>query len=85
VGTFDDAFISRIHVIIAYDKLNEAERKRVWKQFFDKLCKDRKDITVTGRAKRYVLEDSRIFKVEWNGREIRNGKFSYLHICTYVL
>lgn len=30
---------------------------------------------ITGRARAYVLEDEVISKLEWNGREIRNGTF----------
>lgn len=75
VGTFDDAFISRIHLTIYYEDLGEKERQQIWKQFFAKLEKERKDdIIVKLRAKKYVLEDSEMQKIPWNGREIRNGK-----------
>src|SRR6266566_3691141 len=57
VGHFDDAFVSRIHVIIAYDNLGVPERQKIWKQFFKKLGDERKDIYIDGRAKKYVLED----------------------------
>ncbi|TWU71120.1 hypothetical protein ED733_001833 [Metarhizium rileyi] len=75
VGTFDDAFISRIHVVIYYEDLGEEQRKQIWKQFFDKLERERKDtIIVESRAKHFVLNDSEMRKILWNGREIRNGK-----------
>lgn len=75
VGTFDDAFVSRIHLAIYYEDLGEAERKQIWKQFFEKLEKERKnDIVVESAAKYYVLDDSEMRKIAWNGREIRNGK-----------
>lgn len=75
MGTFDDAFISRIHVVIYYEDLGEEQRKQIWKQFFDKLERERKDvIIVESRAKHFVLNDSAMRKVPWNGREIRNGK-----------
>ena len=74
VGHFDDAFMSRIHVFIDYDNLGEKERQQIWKQFFNKLANERKDIYVDGRAKRYVLEDPDMRNIEWNGREIRNGR-----------
>lgn len=75
VGTFDDAFVSRIHLAIYYEDLGEAERKQIWKQFFEKLEKERKDdMVVESRAKHYVLNDSEMRKIAWNGREIRNGK-----------
>ncbi|KAH8883586.1 P-loop containing nucleoside triphosphate hydrolase protein [Thozetella sp. PMI_491] len=73
VGHFDDAFISRIHVIIAYDNLGEKERRQIWKQFFQKLADERKDIYIDSRAKRYVLEDPVMRSMNWNGREIRNA------------
>lgn len=73
VGHFDDAFISRIHVIIRYGNLKEDDRRKIWEQFFDKLTDERQDFIITRRAKQYVLEDEVISKIEWNGREIRNG------------
>ncbi|KAI3016352.1 hypothetical protein CBS147353_10146 [Aspergillus niger] len=72
VGHFDDAFISRIHVVIRYDNLSEENRRTIWEQFFDKLADERHDFVVTRRAKSYVLEDEVISKMQWNGREIRN-------------
>ncbi|KAJ4232954.1 hypothetical protein NW757_013739 [Fusarium falciforme] len=72
VGQFDDAFISRIHVIIRYDNLSAESRKKIWSHFFDKLDDEREDFKTTRRAKDYVL-DGEISKIEWNGREIRNG------------
>lgn len=74
VGHFDDAFISRIHVVIRYEKLKEDDRRKIWEQFFDKLTDERQDFIITRRAKQYVLEDEVISKIEWNGREIRNGR-----------
>ncbi|KAK4646980.1 uncharacterized protein QC761_0024570 [Podospora bellae-mahoneyi] len=73
VGHFDDAFVSRIHVVIKYDPLSEDNRHQIWTQFFDKLTDERQDFIITGRAKQYVLEDDIIKKLEWNGREIRNA------------
>lgn len=76
VGHFDDAFVSRIHVIIYYDKLGLDDRKRIWKQFFDKLNDERVDFLVTKRAKSYIFDDEIMCQMEWNGREIRNGTSS---------
>ena len=76
MGTFDDAFISRIHVVIYYEDLGEPQRKQIWKQFFDKLKRERgKVIDISKQAKRFVLEDPEMTKIPWNGREIRNCKF----------
>ena len=69
----DDAFISRIHVVIRYENLSQASREKIWKQFFDKLSDERLDFVITPRARAYVLENEIIKNIEWNGREIRNG------------
>ncbi|KAK4170766.1 hypothetical protein QBC36DRAFT_341341 [Triangularia setosa] len=73
IGYFDDAFISRIHVIIKYDALSEDDRRQIWTQFFDKLADEREDFNINSRAKYYVLEDEAVRSLEWNGREIRNA------------
>ncbi|KAK6827299.1 ATPase [Apiospora arundinis] len=84
VGTFDDAFISRIHVVIYYEDLGEPERKQIWKQFFDKLERERKDsIIVESRAKHFVLNDTEIRKIPWNGREIRNTFQTAVSLAEY--
>ncbi|KAK8009946.1 hypothetical protein PG990_008911 [Apiospora arundinis] len=84
VGTFDDAFISRIHVVIYYEDLGEPERKQIWKQFFDKLERERKDsIIVESRAKHFVLNDTEIRKIPWNGREIRNAFQTAVSLAEY--
>jgi hypothetical protein len=75
VGLFDDAIVSRIHVVISFPDLNAADRKAIWEQFFDKRKAEKgKGIKIDERADRYVLEDDSIAKGSWNGREIRNGK-----------
>lgn len=74
VGHFDDAFVSRVHVVIRYENLSEKDRAMIWSQFFNKLQAERgKYITISRKAKRYVLEDEEVTKIPWNGREIRNG------------
>lgn len=83
VGHFDDAFISRIHVVLRYDNLTNADRKRIWNQFFDKLKRERgKFIEITREAKKYVLESPEMTNIPWNGREIRNSK---AHSCFFGL
>ena len=75
VGHFDDAFVSRVHIVIEYQNLSETDRERIWSQFFNKLQTERgKHISISGRAKRHVLKDPEVTQIPWNGREIRNGK-----------
>lgn len=75
VGHFDDAFISRIHVVIPYTNFTPAERNRIWTQFFQKLQDEREEnIKITESAREYVFESKKMKTIHWNGREIRNGK-----------
>ncbi|KAK8102066.1 hypothetical protein PG984_015212 [Apiospora sp. TS-2023a] len=83
VGQFDDAFVSRIHLIIHYSPLGEPERRTIWSQFFEKLEDERSDISITGRARNYVLDDPEIRDVEWNGREIRNAFQTAVALADY--
>ncbi|EGO55981.1 hypothetical protein NEUTE1DRAFT_124269 [Neurospora tetrasperma FGSC 2508] len=73
VGQFDDAFMSRIHVVIHYKSLTPQDRKKIWRQFFDKLSFERPEFRITRRAQDYVLEEKDITSMPWNGREIRNA------------
>jgi hypothetical protein len=40
-----------------------------------RLERERKDILVPYDFKKYIENDEDLKKVEWNGREIRNGEF----------
>ncbi|KAE8556235.1 hypothetical protein EYB25_000935 [Talaromyces marneffei] len=74
VGQIDDAFISRVHVAIGYDKLNVETKKRIWTGFFQKLAKERAGkIQVALDAKKWVLETTGNSQAQLNGRDIRNA------------
>lgn len=74
VGTFDEAFISRIHVSIHYPDFSDKDRIEVWNNFFRKLENEREDsIRITIAAKEYATESKDLRRLKWNGREIRNG------------
>lgn len=83
VGTFDEAFISRIHVSISYGEFTPDQRIKVWDTFFEKLELDREStMRILSSAKDYV-QSSELQNLKWNGREIRNGKekrLAYLFI-----
>ncbi|KUI68921.1 ATPase family AAA domain-containing protein 3 [Cytospora mali] len=84
VGQFDDAFMSRIHVILRYDRLNLEDRKKIWEGFFEKLEKDRgRQMRITKRARQYVLEDKEMTQIPWNGREIRNAFQTAVALAQY--
>lgn len=82
VGQFDDAFISRIHTVIHYENFSNDEQDRIWTQFFKKLEKERrKDMRIDRSAWKYVFENKDLRKIDWNGRQIRNGKLVGYDIC----
>lgn len=72
VGTFDDAFLSRIHVAVHYE-FEEKERTTVWKMFFEKLDELSDRIEVHESARGFVRHSEELKSLEWNGREIRNA------------
>jgi len=70
VGTFDEAFRSRIQLALHYPTLNQFQRLRIWENFIDRL-ETFDDNAVNISDFRYHLED--LSKEKMNGREIRNA------------
>ncbi|CAI7586193.1 unnamed protein product [Penicillium palitans] len=77
VGSFDEAVMSRIHVQIGYDPLDEESRKQIWDGYFKKLSKnhnnDGREIRCSYDAKEFVRKSDDLRALRWNGREIRNA------------
>ncbi|CAI7655938.1 unnamed protein product [Penicillium glandicola] len=77
VGSFDEAIMSRIHVQIGYDPLDEDSRKQIWDGYFKKLSKnhnnDGREIRCSYDAKEFVRKSKDLQALKWNGREIRNA------------
>lgn len=69
--------MSRIHVSIGYARHDDSAREEIWESLFTKLLDDQKkgglEIRYHYIAKQYVQKNDEIKKLEWNGREIRNG------------
>jgi hypothetical protein len=74
VGHFDEAFMSRIHLSLGYEKLDDSARKKIWDNLFRKLSDDCRrgapQMTYEYDAKQYV-KTKEVQSLEWNGREIR--------------
>lgn len=70
VGTFDEAFQSRIRVALRYEPLSFQSRKAIWQNFFEMLVDDDKEIKVSIRGLDDRLEQLAGYKM--NGRQIRN-------------
>jgi hypothetical protein len=74
--------MSRIHVQIGYDPLDDFGRREVWNNHFRKLQQNHeqgeREIRYEWDAKEYVQRSQEVRNLEWNGREIRNGESSLL-------
>lgn len=93
VGSFDEAFMSRIHIQIAFDPLDEEARQQIWMNSFAKLEANTehggREMLVAYSAKEFVKESKKLRSLNWNGREIRNGrqflKFERCMLCSIYL
>lgn len=91
VAQFDEAFMSRIHISVGYDTLNDSARGEIWDGLFNKLKEDYErnqglEIIYDWEAKDYVKKSQDTRQLKWNGREIRNGNKSTVipfdnHFC----
>lgn len=70
VGTFDEAFKSRIQVAIRYENLSKKSRKAIWRNFFDMI-----EESADEDANMSELESrlDQLAAEEMNGRQIRNA------------
>ena len=71
VGQIDDAFLSRVTVVLQYDHLSDDTRKKIWQGFFKKLEKDSqrspdaRKIEIDRYAQKYVLNDPEVKNLRW--------------------
>ncbi|KAF2707698.1 hypothetical protein K504DRAFT_446813 [Pleomassaria siparia CBS 279.74] len=87
VGSFDEAFMSRIHIQIGYEPLDDDSRKQIWMNSFNKLANNHKqggrEIRYSYTAKEFVTSSSRLKELNWNGREIRNAFQTAVALACY--
>lgn len=70
VGQIDDAFVSRVHMAIGYERLSPEFRRNIWEGFFRKLERERAGKVLVGpSAKKFVLTSKWVEEIELNGRE----------------
>lgn len=78
IGTFDDAFISRIHLVLHYPELQDKGREDIWRSCFNSLELERGDkITIFQSARDYAIRSEEVKELNLNGREINNGIYSF--------
>jgi len=68
VGTFDEAFKSRIQVALHYKPLNRKSRKQIWQNFFEMIGEQDDDVDIDEFESRV----DELAAEEMNGRQIRN-------------
>ena len=83
IGSFDDAFVS--HIPLYYREFIQKDRLKVWKIFFDKLARDRKNVMNIPAETILYTTELEVTGLKWNGREIRNGEWLllYTHFDTH--
>ncbi|KAF4630939.1 hypothetical protein G7Y89_g7191 [Cudoniella acicularis] len=83
VGDFDEAFKSRIHVILHYPQLNSEAMSQIWKNLIDNMELLRPDIQLSPSAQTYILENKEAKNTKWNGRQIRNAFQTAVALAEY--
>jgi hypothetical protein len=69
VGTFDEAFKSRIQLALHYPPLDAPSRRRIWHNFLDMLRTGKEDVDLDD----IVAHMDKLSEYELNGRQIRNA------------
>jgi hypothetical protein len=77
VGSFDEAFRSRVQLALHYVYLNESQRHKIWMNFIRRLTTDDAD------AKDLLGHVDDLAKLRMNGREIRNALITARQLASY--
>ncbi|KAL9617159.1 MAG: hypothetical protein Q9160_008013 [Pyrenula sp. 1 TL-2023] len=87
-GDLDDAFVSRFHLILQYQKLNDEKRGDIWRKFFAKLEHDQRTrkeedtrIIFENHVQVYITTDTHVQSLEMNGRDIRNAFHAFIQMA----
>ncbi|GLB14938.1 hypothetical protein AtubIFM61612_004743 [Aspergillus tubingensis] len=77
VGSFDEAFVSRIHLALYYPGLNKGQNHAIWEMNLEKAKSRKTSLTIdTGPILEWAdanWEQNSKSRTRWNGRQIRNG------------
>jgi hypothetical protein len=80
VGTFDEAFKSRIQLALHYENLTRNQRRTIWENFIKRLEHIEKD-NVNARNLREYLDE--LAAHDMNGRQIRNALTTARQLALY--
>ena len=70
VGTFDEAFKSRIQLVLHYENLVEPQRRKIWRNFFSRL-KELDEANIDYEDLTDHIDE--LGREDMNGRHIRNA------------
>ncbi|KAH7144376.1 hypothetical protein B0J13DRAFT_43347 [Dactylonectria estremocensis] len=79
VGSFDEAFKSRIQLALAYPRLNEEDRLKIWNNFMQMLPRSGERVDMADLR----LNLPKLARVDINGRQIRNVVTMARHLAKY--
>lgn len=82
VGTFDEAFRSRIHLSLYYPPLSKETTTKIWKTNLDRLDKSGR-MTFNGEKIMEFAEKQFQKGTRWNGRQIRNAFQTAISLAGY--
>lgn len=80
VGTFDEAFKSRIQLALHYENLSRTQRRAIWENFFNRLEEIEKDSVDTDDLREHLDE---LAAHDMNGRQIRNSITTARQLARY--
>jgi hypothetical protein len=80
VGTFDEAFKSRIQLALHYENLTHNQRRTIWENFIKRLEHIEKDNVNTRNLREYLDE---LAGHDMNGRQIRNALTTARQLALY--
>jgi hypothetical protein len=84
VGTFDEAFKSRIHMSLWYPTLDKDSTSQIWQMNLDRTKDKESELNlnidggkVMAFSKKHWRKSTEEGSGFWNGRQIRNGKIFF--------
>ncbi|KAE8452952.1 hypothetical protein EG329_012139 [Mollisiaceae sp. DMI_Dod_QoI] len=80
VGTFDEAFKSRIQLALYYEDLSTPQRRKIWRNFFNRL-RDLGETNINYDDINDNFDD--LAKIIMNGRQIRNSITTARQLAQY--
>ena len=69
-----DSFESCIHVTLGLPRFQEHQRAKLWVQILHALEMDDANLSVHSEILKYLEHDRGLKTLQWNGKQMRNGR-----------